>query len=231
MHTLPREKITKHVMLALMKEPTAKLFSNHRLSSCDFEQKVATFDTVTWKGKTEMTKQDSTRVAEEKPTTGTTSDEDKKSSPANPISGSSARTVHFDFLIGADGSYSTVRQFMMRKLHMNYSQEYLDALWCDFFIPAADDRSYRMDSTCLHVWPAKASIVMAQPDFVSCFGVKRPMYKDSALMPCPGWLFPRRNGLRDRQGPLLRSQLTRIPRLLRRDIPRNCRITYLERRD
>jgi kynurenine 3-monooxygenase len=40
----------KHVMLALMKGPTAKPFFNHRLSSCDFEGKVATFDTVTWKG-------------------------------------------------------------------------------------------------------------------------------------------------------------------------------------
>jgi kynurenine 3-monooxygenase len=154
-------------MLALMKEPTAKLFFNQRLSSCDFEKKVATFDTVTWKGKTEMTKEDSTRVAEEKPTTGTTPGEDKKSSSASPISGSSTRFVSFDFLIGADGSYSTVRQFMMRKLHMDFSQQYLDALWCDFIIPAADDGSYLMDSRCLHLWPANASIVMAQPDFVS----------------------------------------------------------------
>lgn len=56
---------------------------------------------------------------------------------------------------------------MMRKQHMDYSQEYLDALWCDFKIPAAEDGSYLMDSKSLHVWPANVSIVMAQPDFVS----------------------------------------------------------------
>jgi kynurenine 3-monooxygenase len=171
MHTLPREKITKHVILALMKEPTAKLFFNHRLSSCDFETKMATFDTVTWKGKSEMTKRDSAHVAKGKPTTGTSGD-DNKSSSGDAISGSSARIVHFDFLIGADGSYSTVRQFMMRKQHMDFSQQYLDALWCDFAIPAADDGSYRMNSSCLHVWPAQTSIVMAQPDFVSHINVK-----------------------------------------------------------
>jgi kynurenine 3-monooxygenase len=177
MHTLPREKITKHVMLALLKEPTAKLFFNHRLSSCVFERKVATFDTATWKGKSEMTKQDPTPAAKENPTTGTTRGEDGNSSSADFISGSSARTVSFDFLIGADGSYSSVRQCMMRKLHMDFSQQYLDALWCDFAIPAADNGSYRMDSSCLHVWPAQASIVMAQPDFVSHIDARHPKYK------------------------------------------------------
>jgi kynurenine 3-monooxygenase len=177
MHTLPREKITKHVMLALMKKPTAKPFFNHRLSSCDFERKVATFDTVTWKGKSEINKRNSTHVAEENPKAGTTPGEDDKSSSVNPNSGSSARTVSFDFLIGADGSCSTVRQFMLRKLHMGFSQQYLDALWCDFAIPAADDGTYRMDSSCLHVWPAQASIVMAQPDFVNRIRSRRPTYK------------------------------------------------------
>lgn len=93
-------------MLALMKEPTAKLFFNHRLTSCDFENKVATFNAVVWKGKTEMTKQDSTHVVEEKPMTGTTPGEEDKSPSAKPISTSSSKTASFDFLIGADGTYS-----------------------------------------------------------------------------------------------------------------------------
>ncbi|EFQ92165.1 hypothetical protein PTT_10811 [Pyrenophora teres f. teres 0-1] len=170
LHTLPREKITKHVMLALMKQPTAKLFFNHRLASCDFEKKVATFDTVIWKGKTEITKKDSkTHVVEDEPRVSNTSGEGEKSPSVKEVSTSSTRTVNFDFLIGADGTYSTVRQFMMRKLHMDFSQQYLDALWCDFFFPAAEDGTYRMDSTCLHVWPADESIVMCQPDFDGSF--------------------------------------------------------------
>lgn len=159
-------------MLALIKEPSAKLFFNHRLSSCDFENKVATFDTVIRKGTNQMTKQDSTHVVDDEPRVGTTPGEEKKSTSVKQISTSNTKNVSFDFLIGADGSYSAVRQFMMRKLHMDFSQQYLDALWCDFFFPAAEDGTYRMDSTCLHVWPASESIVMCQPDFVSYFMVE-----------------------------------------------------------
>ncbi|KAG9378270.1 Kynurenine 3-monooxygenase [Pyrenophora tritici-repentis] len=166
---LEEEKITKHVMLALMKEPTAKLFFNHRISSCDFEKKVATFDTMIWKGNAEVTRKDLTHVAEDEPRVNNTSGEEKKSPSVKEISISSTRTVNFDFLIGADGTYSTVRQFMMRKLHMDFSQQYLDALWCDFFFPPADDGSYRMNSTGLLVWPADESIIMCQPDFDGSF--------------------------------------------------------------
>lgn len=142
-------------MLALAKEPTAKLFFNHRLSSCDFENKVATFDIMTHHVKSHSSKQNLIHVEEEKLLS------------VKDTSTSSTKNVSFDFLIGADGTYSTVRQSMMRKLHMDFSQQYLDALWCDFYFPAAEDGSYRMDSTCLHVWPADESIVMCQPDFVS----------------------------------------------------------------
>ncbi|EDU42153.1 Kynurenine 3-monooxygenase [Pyrenophora tritici-repentis] len=154
---------------ALMKEPTAKLFFNHRISSCDFEKKVATFDTMIWKGNAEVTRKDLTHVAEDEPRVNNTSGEEKKSPSVKEISISSTRTVNFDFLIGADGTYSTVRQFMMRKLHMDFSQQYLDALWCDFFFPPADDGSYRMNSTGLLVWPADESIIMCQPDFDGSF--------------------------------------------------------------
>lgn len=38
-------------MLAVMKEPTAKLFFNQRMSSCDLENKIVTFELVVWKDK------------------------------------------------------------------------------------------------------------------------------------------------------------------------------------
>ena len=78
-----------------------------------------------------------------------------------------SKTVPFDFIIGCDGSYSVLRQCMMRQSDMDFQQSYINALWCDFIIPPASDGQYRMDSKCLHVWPDKQSIVMAQPDFVS----------------------------------------------------------------
>ncbi|KAH8716370.1 Kynurenine 3-monooxygenase [Beauveria bassiana] len=150
LHTLPRQRITKHVMLALMDEPNAKLFFNQRLTSCNFDAQVATFESVVWKNTAE-------------------DGEKREASKPMPVETSQTTSVEFDFLIGADGTYSSVRQFMMRKSCMDFSQEYLQALWCDFIFPAAPDGSYRMQSTCLHVWPADESIVMCQPDFDGSF--------------------------------------------------------------
>jgi kynurenine 3-monooxygenase len=154
-------------MLALMKEPTAKLFFNHRLASCDFENKVVTFESVIWKEKSQVSEQElANDVVGSKPMPVARSAEECKGMKAKPVNTSKMTSVVFDFLIGADGTYSSVRQSMMRKLQMDFSQEYLQALWCDFIFPAAKDGSYRMQSTCLHVWPADQNIVMCQPDFV-----------------------------------------------------------------
>lgn len=155
-------------MLALMQHPNAKLLFNQRLSSCDLDKKVVVLETVAWKEKSRVAEQQlADDVAGNKPMPVAKPSEDVGASKNQPVNTSEKTTVSFDFLIGADGTYSSVRQSMMRKTHMDFSQEYCEALWCDFVIPAKSDGDYPMNSQCLHVWPADKSIAMCQPDFVS----------------------------------------------------------------
>ncbi|KAK2864971.1 hypothetical protein FQN49_004035 [Arthroderma sp. PD_2] len=165
LHTLQRERITKHVMLALLREPTARLFFNQRLSACDFESKIATFETVAWKGKSRASEQDLVDTVD-KFMNGTPNAVNQKLDNGSPIRGSMTKTkrVKFDFLIGADGTYSSVRQSMMRSLEMDFSQKYANALWCDLIFPPDKNGEYQIDPLCLHIWPANQSIVVAQAD-------------------------------------------------------------------
>lgn len=142
---------------------------NQRLVSCDFDQNIATFESVVWKPASQIPEGDLVNdvIGDELKPVAKTAQEvaDQK---RKPVHTSKMTKVPFDFIIGADGTYSSVRQNMMRKSHMNFSQVYVHALWCDFIFPARkSDGDYPLDSKCLHVWPADQSIVMAQPDFVS----------------------------------------------------------------
>lgn len=77
------------------------------------------------------------------------------------------KTTTFDFIIGADGAHSPLRQHLMRQSNMNYQQEYVDVLWCDFSMPPAADGSPKLDPTSLHVWPNKDCMFLGFPDIVS----------------------------------------------------------------
>lgn len=77
-------------------------------------------------------------------------------------------TVGFNYLIGADGAHSNIRQHMIRQLNMDYEQKFIDVLWCGFYIPPNSVGSYRLDPANLHVWPNKDCVFVAMPDIVSC---------------------------------------------------------------
>ncbi|KAF3483303.1 kynurenine 3-monooxygenase [Arthroderma uncinatum] len=169
LHTLQREKITRHVMLALLKEPSAKLFFNQRLSACDFESKVAIFETVAWNGKSRTSEQQLADTVDRLAKSTPNSAKEELGSES-PVPGSTLKKrVEFDFLIGADGTYSSVRQSMMRMLEMDFSQTYANALWCDLIFPPDINGDYPMDPKCLHIWPANQSIVIAQTDIDGSF--------------------------------------------------------------
>ncbi|EFE42759.1 hypothetical protein TRV_02479 [Trichophyton verrucosum HKI 0517] len=170
LHTLQREKITRHVMLALLKEPTAKLFFNQKLSACDFERKTATFETVTWREKSRFSEQELANavLGHVSPIpNGTGKGCENVSLGLGNVS--STKRVDFDFLIGADGTYSSVRQSMMRSLEMDFSQTYANAMWCDLIFPPDKNGHYRIDPKCLHIWPSNQSIVIAQTDIDGSF--------------------------------------------------------------
>lgn len=125
----------------------------HKLVSCDFEGKVASFERVVCKERSADAEANSSQ--------------DMAGNDKSPVDTTTAKTIKFDFVIGCDGAYSALRQCMMKQMDMDFQQSYIDALWCDFVIPPAPDGDYRLNSKNLHVWPQNESMVMAQPDFVS----------------------------------------------------------------
>lgn len=62
---------------------------------------------------------------------------------------------------------------MMKYTRMDYQQEYIDTLWCEFQIPARndskDDSRFRISPYHLHIWPGKDFMFIAIPSFDGSF--------------------------------------------------------------
>ena len=81
--------------------------------------------------------------------------------------------ISFDLMIGADGAHSAVRYHMMKFTRMDYQQEYIDTLWCEFRIEPRDvgevaERTsrFRISPNHLHIWPGKDFMFIAIPSEV-----------------------------------------------------------------
>lgn len=81
--------------------------------------------------------------------------------------------ITFDLMIGADGAHSAVRYHMMKFTRMDYQQEYIDTLWCEFRIEAKDDTKceaqeprFRISPNHLHIWPGRDFMFIAIPSEV-----------------------------------------------------------------
>lgn len=81
--------------------------------------------------------------------------------------------ITFDLMIGADGAHSAVRYHLMKFTRMDYQQEYIDTLWCEFQIcpkepsPGGDQWSkFRISPNHLHIWPGKEFMFIAIPSEV-----------------------------------------------------------------
>jgi kynurenine 3-monooxygenase len=82
--------------------------------------------------------------------------------------------ITFDLMIGADGAHSAVRYHLMKFTRMDYQQEYIDTLWCEFRIDPLEARSagkheakFRISPNHLHIWPGKDFMFIAIPSEVS----------------------------------------------------------------
>ncbi|KAF4121755.1 kynurenine 3-monooxygenase [Geosmithia morbida] len=78
--------------------------------------------------------------------------------------------VDFDLMIGADGAHSAVRYHLMKYTRMDYQQEYIDTLWCEFQISpqeAAETSGpygrFRISPNHLHIWPGREFMFIAIP--------------------------------------------------------------------
>jgi len=79
-------------------------------------------------------------------------------------SGESTR-IEADFIIGADGAFSAVRDAMMRRVvNFDYSQSFLAHGYKELEVPPADDGGFRMDPHALHIWPRGGSMMIALPN-------------------------------------------------------------------
>ncbi|TLS24635.1 hypothetical protein PpBr36_08333 [Pyricularia pennisetigena] len=87
--------------------------------------------------------------------------------------------IDFDFMIGADGAHSAVRYHMMKFARMDYRQDYIDTLWCEFHLKPRDrpaaangngsahgkaaESQFAISPNHLHIWPGKDFMFIAIP--------------------------------------------------------------------
>ncbi|KAK7691164.1 hypothetical protein QCA50_006267 [Cerrena zonata] len=86
------------------------------------------------------------------------------------INGNKDVSVPFDFCIGADGSYSTVRRQLMRHVRMDFQQQYIPHEYLELRAPAGPPKeqggetTYLMDPNHLHIWPRESYMLIALPN-------------------------------------------------------------------
>lgn len=119
----------------LERTPNVTMFFNHKLTGADFRENKAWFER---------------RLPGEVP----------KSGPSNRAP---EIEVSFDYLIGADGAHSAARFHMMKFSRVDYQQEYIDTLWCEFRIPPTDEGDFRISPNHLHIWPGHEFMFIALP--------------------------------------------------------------------
>ncbi|PLN83333.1 kynurenine 3-monooxygenase [Aspergillus taichungensis] len=119
----------------LERTPNVKLFFNHKLTGADFHTNRAWFER---------------RLPGDSPT-------------PNSNNRYPEIEVPFDFMIGADGAHSAARFHMMKFARVDYQQEYIDTLWCEFRIPPSPEGGFRISPNHLHIWPGKEYMFIALP--------------------------------------------------------------------
>jgi len=67
-------------------------------------------------------------------------------------------------IIGADGTFSTVRQQMHRGERANYHQEFMSHGYKELVIPPGADGEFRLDPNALHIWPRGHRLFLALPN-------------------------------------------------------------------
>ena len=69
--------------------------------------------------------------------------------------------VKSDFIIGADGAFSKVREQMVKKYNHQYNYNEIDHDYKELLIPAGKKGSYLIEKNALHIWPRGKFMLMA----------------------------------------------------------------------
>lgn len=91
----------------------------------------------------------------------------------SPAGGKQEVEITFDLLIGADGAHSATRYHLMKYTRMDYKQEYIDTLWCEFTIPpnahSTSISKHLISPNHLHIWPGSDRMFIAIPSLDGSF--------------------------------------------------------------
>lgn len=74
------------------------------------------------------------------------------------------RKQAYQRLIGTDGAYSALRDYMMRSDRFDYSQDYLPHGYKELSIPPTADGSFALSPDSLHIWPRGTYMMIALPN-------------------------------------------------------------------
>jgi kynurenine 3-monooxygenase len=77
--------------------------------------------------------------------------------------------ITFDLMIGADGAHSATRQNLMKYARMEYTQTYIDCLWCEFTMPKSGSGDFQISPNHLHIWPGGSFMFIALPNVDKSF--------------------------------------------------------------
>ena len=72
--------------------------------------------------------------------------------------------VASDWVAGADGAYSEVRQQMLKLDRVDYEQSYLEHGYKELSIPALPGGGFAMERNALHIWPRGGFMMIALPN-------------------------------------------------------------------
>lgn len=134
-NAVDRSTLNNALLDELEQTPNVKLFFNHKLTGADFRANKAWF---------------------ERQVPG-------EAGGRNASDRAPEIEVSFDFLIGADGAHSATRYHMMKYARVNFQQEYIDTLWCEFNIAPTDAGDFRISPNHLHIWPGTQFMFIALP--------------------------------------------------------------------
>ncbi|MEJ2595701.1 MAG: NAD(P)/FAD-dependent oxidoreductase [bacterium] len=82
--------------------------------------------------------------------------------------------ISADYIFGADGSNSAVRQSMQERHHhlvFSLSQQYLSHAYKELSIPPSEGGGFRMEKNALHIWPRGGFMLIALPNLDGSFTV------------------------------------------------------------
>ncbi|HZP85604.1 MAG TPA: NAD(P)/FAD-dependent oxidoreductase [Burkholderiales bacterium] len=79
------------------------------------------------------------------------------------------RRVETDFVVGADGAFSAVRNRLQRLDGFSYSQSYEAYGYKELTIPPAAGGGFRLEPHALHIWPRRAFMMIALPNTDASF--------------------------------------------------------------